>query len=43
MAIFTAYLLLFCRIVVNASWDIAAALHGGVHDTETSPHAVFIE
>jgi hypothetical protein len=43
MAIFTAYLLLFCRVVVNAFRASAAALHGGVHDTETSLHAVFIE
>ena len=43
VAIFTAYLLLSCRrVAVNASQDIATALHGGVHDAETSLHVMFI-
>lgn len=39
VAIFKAYLLLSChRVAVNASRDIATALHGGVHYAETSLH-----
>ena len=39
VAIFTAYLLLSCcRVAVNASRDIAAVLHSGVHDAETPLH-----
>jgi hypothetical protein len=44
VAIFTAYLLLSCcRFAVNASRASAAALHGGVHDAETSLQVVIIE
>jgi hypothetical protein len=44
VAIFTAYLLLSCcRVAVNAFGANAAALHGGVHDAETSLQVVFIE